>query len=88
MLEGERLFGAVRLRDLQGFRIEEFREPLDVVDLPGLAKLARAGREPLHDVVLELAQLVEIDPGLAEFDTPRLRVPRLVDQLRHMEQRL
>ena len=63
MLEGKRLFAAVRLRDFQGFRVEEFGEPLDVVDLPGLGKLARAGREPFHDVVLELTQLVEIDLG-------------------------
>ena len=44
--------------------------------------------EPLDDVVLELAQLVEIDLRLAELDAPRFRVPRFVDQLGDVQQRL
>ena len=44
--------------------------------------------QPLDDVVLERAQLGEIDLRLAELDAPRLRVARLVEQLGDVQQRL
>jgi hypothetical protein len=51
-------------------------------ELPGAAGQAR------HDSVLELAEFGEIDPRLAELHAPRLRMPRFVDHLGDMQQRL
>jgi len=43
-----------------------------------LGELSGAGGEALDDVVLEVAELVEIDLRLGEFDAPGLGVARLV----------
>src|SRR5207249_2825711 len=61
---------------------------LEVAHLPELHELARAVRQPLDDVVLEGAQLVQIDLRLAEVDAPRLCVARLIQKLRDVQQRL
>jgi hypothetical protein len=72
VLELDRLFTAAGFRDLQRMRAEERRVPLDVGHLAMLGELAGAAGQPLDDVVLELAQLAQVDFRLAEFDAPAL----------------
>src|SRR2546426_903363 len=72
---------------LQTMRVDDLGQALQVLHLAKLDELSRAARQPLDDVVLEVAQLREIDPRLAELDTPRLRVARLVNQVRDVQQR-
>src|SRR5258708_40005867 len=64
------------------------RVTVEITHLPVLHELTRAACEPLDDAVLEFAQLGEVDLRLAEIDPPRLRVTRLVQELRHVQQRL
>ena len=53
---------------LQRVSVDDLGEALDVVDLAVLGELSGAGRQPLDDRVLEVAQLVEVDLRLAELD--------------------
>ena len=51
-------------------------------DLPG------AAGQLLDDAVLEVAELVDVDLGLAELDAPVPRVLRFVEDLGDVQQRL
>ena len=57
--------------------VDDLAPALDVLHLAQLRELAGAARQPLDDVVLERAQLVEVDRRLAELDAPGRRVARL-----------
>ena len=63
-------------------------QPSDVLHLAMFDELPGAAGQPLDDVVLEGAELIEIDLRFAELDAPGLRVARFVDQLGDMKQRL
>src|SRR6185436_14275764 len=65
-----------------------FGQPLQVLNLAYLGELPGPARQPLDDVVLELPELREVHFRLAELHAPCLRVARLVDDVRDMEQRL
>jgi hypothetical protein len=71
----------------QVVRIDDLSQTLEIRDLAMFDELTGPARQPLDDVVLELAQFAEVDLRLAELDPPRLRVPRFVDQLRNVEER-
>ena len=88
VLELHGLLAAGHELHAQVVRVDDLGPALEVLDLAVLDELAGAARQPLDDVVLELAQLGEIDLRLAELDAPRLRVARLVDELRDVQQRL
>ncbi len=88
VLERQRVLGPVDFLDAQRVRIDNLGETLDVLNLAVLDELTGAARQPLDDVVLELAELVEIDLRLAELDAPRLRVTRFVEHLRDVQQGL
>ena len=62
--------------------------PCRYFDLPQLGDLADATRQPVHDSLLEGSQLVDIHRRLVESDSPRRRVPGLVNDLGDVEQRL
>ena len=68
------LLAAVGPRHTQGVRVDDPGKPLDVIDLAVLGELSGAGRQPLHDGVLELAKLGQIDLRLPELDPPGLRM--------------
>src|SRR5262245_434528 len=68
--------------------VDDLRPALEVLNLAVLDELSSAVRQALDDVVLEFAQLREIDLRLAELDAPRLRMPRLVDELGDVQERL
>ena len=99
-IAGSEPVASMRVLELHGFlaaggqlhrevvRVDDFGPALDVLHLAMLDQLAGSARQPLDDVVLEVAQLVEVDLRLAELDAPRLGVARFVDQLGDMEQRL
>src|SRR5262249_27573417 len=74
--------------DAQVVRVEQLGVALQIFDLAKLHQLAGAVGQPLDDVVLEGAQLVEIDLRLGELDAPRCRMTRFVDHLGDVEQRL
>src|SRR2546428_8710481 len=88
MLELQLLVAASGQLHAQGVRVDELGAALEILHLPVLDELPRAARQPLDDRVLEVAQLREIDVGLTELDAPRLRVTRLVETLRDVQQRL
>ena len=50
--------------------------------------LAGAARQLLDDAVLEVAELVDVDLGVAELDAPLLGVLRFVEELGDVQQRL
>ena len=58
----------------QVMRVDDLGQALHVLNLARLDQLSRSAREPFDDVVLEVAELREIDLRLAELDAPRLRV--------------
>jgi hypothetical protein len=68
--------------------VDDLGIALQVFHLPDLHQLAGAAGVLLDDVVLEGAQLGEIDRRLAEVHAPGLRVARFVDQLGDVQQRL
>ncbi len=88
MIEAQRLVAAPRLLDSQRVGIDDRREALDVPDLPVLHELAGAARQPLDHVVLERAELPEVDPRLTELDAPRLRPARIFQHVGDVQQRL
>ncbi len=88
MLEGQGFFSTSRPRNAQRVRVGDRGGPLDVLHFPVLDELPGAAGEPLDDVVLEGAQLVEIDARLAELDAPRLRVARFIHDLGDVQQGL
>ena len=51
-------------------------------------ELAEAAGQPVDDALLEAAQAVEVDRGLAEGDAPVLGEARLLDQPGDVQQRL
>ena len=55
--------------DPQRVRVDDLGETLHVLDLAVLDELTGSARQPLDDVVLEVAQLVEIDAAARR--TPR-----------------
>ena len=87
-LEGHLLAAAVDLRDVEAGRPGQCRRAAQVLDLARLGELSGAAGQPSDDVVLEGAQLVEIDLRLAELDAPCRGVPRLLDELGDVQQRL
>ena len=88
VLEGERLLRAVDLLDVERVRVAERGHALDVLDLAQVADLAGAGGELADDLVLEVAQLVEIDRRLGELDAEVFGVGRLGDHVGDVQQRL
>src|SRR5262249_24105480 len=72
--------------DAQRMRIQNFGESLQIVNTPVLDELSGAASQAADDRVLEIAKLVEIDLGSAEFETPRRRVARFAHQLRDMQE--
>ncbi len=69
-------------------RVDDLGVSLQVLNLAVLDKLSRAARQPLHDPVLEIPQLGEIDFRLPESDAPLPGELGLVEQIRHVQQRL
>ncbi len=69
-------------------RVDDLGPSLQVVNLADLDQLAGAAGQALDDVVLEGAQLVEIDLRLGEFDAPGLRMARFAEEIGHVKQRL
>ena len=69
-------------------RVLDRGEPAQVLHLPALGEQPGAVGEPRDDLVLECAQLVEIDRGLVERDPPRVRVARFGDELGDVQERL
>jgi hypothetical protein len=88
VLELHLLLAAARQLHAQVVRVENLGVALEVFDLAVLDQLAGAGGQPLDDVVLEGAELVEIDLRLGELDAPGLRVARFADEVGDVEQRL
>ena len=88
MLELQLLVAARGQIHLQVMRVDDFGEPLQITHLPMFHELAGAAGQPLDDVVLEGAELREVDLRLPEFNSPCLRVARFVDQLGDVQQRL
>ena len=72
--------------DPQRVRTEDLGVALDVLYLPVLHQLASAAGQPLDDIVLELAQLREVDRRLGELHAPRARMTRLGHHLRDVQQ--
>jgi hypothetical protein len=62
--------------------------PLDELYFAHPPDLADATRQLVDDSLLEGAQLIEIDFRIAERHAPRAGVPRFVDHLGHVQQRL
>ena len=73
---------------LERLGIDERRAALDVADLAHLRDLADAARHLVDDLILERAQLVEIDLRRAVGDAPVRRVMRLAHHFGDMQQRL
>ena len=88
VLELDRFLAARHELHAQVVRVDDLGVALQVLHLAMLDELSGAARVLLDDVVLERAQSGEIDLRLAELDPPRLRVARLVEQLRDVQQRL
>ena len=88
MLEGQRFLLAVGQVDVDGAAVAEGGHALEVLDLAQVAHLPRPRGQRADDLVLEVAQLVEIDLGLAELDAEILRVRRLADHVGDVQQRL
>src|SRR5262249_37909892 len=72
VLESQCVRRTVGFLQPQCVRIGDLSETLNVIDLTVLDELPRAAREPLDDVVLEFAQLRQIDLRLAKLDAPCL----------------
>ena len=73
---------------LQMMRIDDLGVSLQVLNLAVLDQLSGAARQPVHDAVLEIAQLGQIDRRLAEGNAPLAGVLRLVEEVRHVQERL
>ena len=80
MLELHRLFPAGRELHAQRVRVLDRREPPQILHLPALGQQPGAAGQPRDDLILERAQLVEIDRRLAECDPPGVRVARFGDE--------
>src|SRR5262249_28295333 len=76
------------LLDLDGLRIDDRRPALQVIDLAELRDLAGAAGQLLDDAILVVAELVDVDLGLAELDAPLLGVLRFLEELGDVQQRL
>src|SRR6185295_19042268 len=88
VIEVQRLLAAAGLFYLQSVRIDDRGEALDVLHLAMLDELAGPAGQALDDIVLERAELREVDPRLAELDAPRLRASRLVQHVGDVQERL
>ncbi len=88
MVERERVLLTVDKLHVERARVAERRHALQVLDLAEVPDLAGARGEGAHDLVLEVAQLVEIDRRLLELNAEVLRVGRLGDDVGHVEERL
>ena len=88
VVDADGLLAAVGLLHLDRLRVDDRRPALDVVDLAELRHLAGAAGQLLDDAVLVVAELVDVDLGLAELDAPLLGVLRFVEDLGDVQQRL
>ena len=60
----------------------------EVLNLAMLDELPRPARQLLHDAVLEVAKLRQVDRWFAERDAPLARMFRLVEQIRYVQKGL
>ena len=67
--------------------VDNLRQPLQVLDLPGFDELSGSTRQALDDVILEGAQLTEIDFGFGKRNAPGGGMARLIDDVRDVQQR-
>ncbi len=88
VVERKRLIATVVEPNLQGVRVREGCASANVGNLALLGKLSETAGEFSDDGVLEIAQTVEVNLRLREFNAPRLGVIGFVDDGRHVQQGL